>query len=30
VVHDLLPLALKGVKHHGDRFLTVSMVASDG
>jgi hypothetical protein len=29
VVHDLLPLALRGVKHRGDRFLTVCVVARD-
>jgi hypothetical protein len=27
VVHDLLPLALKGVKRRGDRFLAVGVVA---
>jgi hypothetical protein len=29
VVHDLLPLALKGVEHRGDRFLAVGVVARD-
>jgi hypothetical protein len=29
VVHDLLPLALRGVEHRDDRFLAVGMVARD-
>jgi hypothetical protein len=29
VVHDLLPLALRGVERRGDRFLTVDVIACD-
>jgi hypothetical protein len=29
VVHDLLPLALRGVKRRDDRFLAVGVVACD-
>jgi hypothetical protein len=29
MVHDLLPLALRGVENHCDRHLTVCMVARD-
>jgi hypothetical protein len=29
VVHDLLPLALRGVERHSDRFLAVNVVACD-
>jgi hypothetical protein len=29
MVHDLFPLALRGVERRGDRFLTVSVVARD-
>jgi hypothetical protein len=29
VVHDLLPLALRGVERCGDRFLAISVVARD-
>jgi folate-dependent phosphoribosylglycinamide formyltransferase PurN len=29
MVHDLLPLALRGVKRCGDRFLAIGVVARD-
>jgi hypothetical protein len=29
VIHDLLPLALRGVERRGDRFLTIGVVARD-
>jgi hypothetical protein len=29
MVHDLFPLALRGVERRGDRFLAVSVVARD-
>jgi hypothetical protein len=29
VIHDLLPLALRGVERHDDRFLTIGVVARD-
>jgi hypothetical protein len=29
VVHDLLPRALRGVKHRNDRFLAIGVIARD-